>query len=145
MLGMRCGLYTTAAPESCLWNDKLMEDLNGTQGKSAAYFFNPEAPKNVVNEWKVEVEAIWMCIESKMTECGWTYVAGNTPMPADFQVLNFYTTYCMNDSKAPTFQYMYDMWTEIFKNCPKVKAAMDKLCLSEGIKMQLNMRDKSPF
>lgn len=77
MIGMRCGLYQGATPEMCHANDANMENLNNTLGKSNAYFFNPEAPKDKVDEWKKEVGPMWMAMEAKMKECGWSYLAGN--------------------------------------------------------------------
>jgi hypothetical protein len=60
-------------------------------------------------------------------------------------MLNFYTTFVKNDTLAPPFKYMYDMWAMIFDNCPKIKASCEKMCENPGVKMQLEMRPKSPF
>jgi hypothetical protein len=33
----------------------------------------------------------------------------------------------------------------VFDNCPMIKMACEKLCMNPGVKMQLDMRAKSPF
>merc|ERR1712147_403833 len=100
LLGMRCGLYMgMPSPASCIHNDKLMEELNDLLGGSNKYFFNPDLPQSAIDEWMPKVQKIFMGIEAKMKAEGWCHVAGNSPLPADFQVLNYYTTYVNNDTR----------------------------------------------
>ena len=121
-------MYSHSDPECTVWCDCMMNELNDVCAHPGVLTDDMKKKEEAAKGWYPRLEKVWKCIEDKMTECNWTYSAGNSVGPSDMYLFAYYYRFCINPDKDEKTCYMlYTMYDDIFKQCPRIMNAMSEI------------------